>query len=355
MNKITKREFIKTVSIFGASAVFGLTAIGCGKKGKKLSDKLYVYNWANYVSNTTIPNFEKEFNVKVVYDNFSSNEELLAKLQTGAGGYDVIFPSDYMVGIMQKQNLLEEFEMKNIPNFKNIGSRFKNLPYDPENRYSIPYFWGTTGIGYNSDKITENVDSWKILWDEKYKGKISMLDDMRGLANAALKLKGYSINTTDPKQIKEAESLLLEQKPLVKAYTSETYIDFLVSGDIWLAQAYSGDVFQAFKENKSMKYSIPKEGSDMWVDNMCIPKGSKNKWTAEVFINYILRPEVSAEISNFTWYANPNDASKDFIKPEIINNKSIYPPDEVLDTCEFQKEAGEATKYYEQLFNKVKS
>jgi spermidine/putrescine transport system substrate-binding protein len=355
MDKITRREFIKTASIFGASTVLGLSAIGCGKKGKKLSDKLYVYNWANYVSNTTIPNFENEFNVKVVYDNFSSNEDLLAKLQTGAGGYDVIFPSDYMVGVMQKKGLLEEFEMKNIPNFKNIGSRFKNLPYDPESRYSIPYFWGTTGIGYNSDKITENVDSWKILWDEKYKRKISMLDDMRGLANAALKLKGYSINTTDPKQIKEAERLLLDQKPLVKAYTSDTYIDFLVSGDIWLAQAYSGDVFQAYKENKSMKYSIPKEGCDMWVDNMCIPKGAKNKYTAEVFINYILRPEVSAEISNFTWYANPNDASKEFIKPEIINNKFIYPSDEVLDKCEFQKEAGEATKYYEQLFNKVKS
>jgi len=354
MDKITKRDFIK-ITLAVAFTAFSLTIIGCSKKGRKLSEKLYVYNWANYISNKTIPDFEKEFNVKVIYDNFSNNEELLAKLQTGAGGYDVIFPSDYMVGIMRKQNLLEELDMKNIPNFKNIGSRFRDLPFDPGNVYSIPYFWGTTGIGYNSEKITENIDSWKILWDERYKGKISMLDDMRGLANPPLKLLGYSINTTDPKQIKEAENMLLKQKPLVKAYTSDTYIDFLVSGDILLAQAYSGDVFQAMKENKKIKYAIPKEGSDIWIDNMCIPRGAKNKYTAEVFINYILRPEVSAEISNFTWYANPNDASREFIKPEIINNKSIYPPDEVLNLCEYQKDVGPATKYYEQLYNKVKS
>lgn len=354
MDKMTKRDFIKTMLV-GTFATSGLTFLGCSRKGKKLSEKLYVYNWANYISSRTIPDFEKEFNVKVIYDNYSNNEELLAKLQTGAGGYDVIFPSDYMVDIMRKQNLLEELDMKNIPNFKNISDRFKNLPFDPGNVYSIPYFWGTTGIGYNSEKITETVDSWKILWDEKYKGKISMLDDMRTLANPALKLLGYSINTTDPAKIKEAEVMLLKQKPLVKAYTSDTYIDFLVSGDIFLAHAYSGDTFQAIKENKKIKYVIPKEGSDIWIDNMCIPKGAKNKYTAEVFINYILRPKVSAEISNFTWYATPNEASREFINPEIINNKSIYPPDEVLDLCEYQRDLGPANKYYEQLYNKVKS
>ncbi|HGJ66596.1 TPA: spermidine/putrescine ABC transporter substrate-binding protein [bacterium] len=354
MEKITRRTFIKSASVFGASAILGMAGIGCSKK-RKLADTLYVYNWANYVSKDTIPNFEKEFGVKVVYDNFPNNEELLAKLQTGTFGYDVIFPSDYMVGIMIKKGLLEELDMKNIPNYKNIGERFKNTPFDPENKYSIPYLWGTTGIGYNTDKITENVDSWNILWNEKYKEKISMLDDMRSIANVPLKILGHSVNTTDPKIIKQAEEMLLKQKPLVRAYTSDTYIDFLVSGDIWLAHGYSGDTFQAMKENKNIKYSIPKEGSDMWMDNMCIPKGAKNKLTAEVFINYLLRPEVGAEISNFTWYANPNEASHKFIKPEIVNNQSIYPPDEVLNRCEFQKDLGPATKYYEQLYNKVKS
>jgi len=357
MLKITRRRFLKTASLIGTSTILGLGGISCSKKEKgagELSDNLYVYNWSYYISESAVPNFEKEFGVKVVYDNYSSNEELHAKLQAGATGYDLIFPSDYMVGMMSEQGLLEEFALTNIPNFKNIAEKFKNLPFDPGNKYSIPYLWGTTGIGVNTEKVEEEVDSWNILWNEKYKDRISMLDDMRGLANAALKILGYSINTTDPKQIEEAKQMLIKQKPLVKVYTSDI-VDLLISGDVWLAQGYSGDVFQVTKENEAIKYVIPKEGSDIWVDNMCIPKGAKNKYTAEVFVNYLLRPEVSAEISNFTWYANPNEASHQFIKPEILNNPSIYPPQEVLDKCEFQKDAEDATKYYEQLFNEVKS
>jgi spermidine/putrescine transport system substrate-binding protein len=357
--KITRRRFLKTSSLIGASAILG-SKVGIAypeseEKPGKLSDKLYVINWSYYVAENTIPDFEKEFGVKVVYDNYSSNEELLARLQTGATGYDLIFPSDYMVGIMREEGLIEKLDLENVPNLKNIDEKFRDLPFDPGNAYSIPYLWGTTGVGFNTDKVTEEVDSWNILWDEKYKGRISMLDDMRGLANPALKLLGYSINTTDPEKIKEAKELLIKQKPLVKLYTSETYIEFLKSGDIWLSQGYSGDVFQVMKENKTMKYVIPREGSDIWVDNMCIPKGARNKYTAEVFMNYLLRPEVSAGVSNFTWYANPNVASHQFIKPEILNNPSIYPSKEVLDKCEFQKDAGDATELYEELFNEVKS
>ncbi len=357
--KITRRSFLKTSSLIGASAILGSKAgivyPESEEKPGKMSDKLYVINWSYYVAENTIPDFEKEFGVKVVYDNYSSNEELLAKLQTGATGYDLIFPSDYMVGIMREEGLIEKLNLENVPNFKNMDEKFRNLPFDPGNAYSIPYLWGTTGIGFNTDKVAEEVESWEILWDEKYKGRISMLDDMRGLANPALKRLGYSINTTDPEKIKEAKGLLIKQKPLVKVYTSETYIEFLKSGDIWLSQGYSGDVFQVMKENKAMRYVIPREGSDIWVDNMCIPKGARNKYTAEVFINYLLRPEVSAGISNFTWYANPNLASHQFIKPEILNNPSIYPSKEVLDKCEFQKDVGDATELYEELFNEVKS
>jgi spermidine/putrescine transport system substrate-binding protein len=357
--KITRRRFLKTSTLIGASAILGSKA-GIAypeseEKPGKLSDKLYVINWSYYVAENTISDFEKEFGVKVVYDNYSSNEELLARLQTGATGYDLIFPSDYMVGIMREEGLIEKLDLVYIPNLKNIDEKFRDLPFDPGNAYSIPYLWGTTGMGFNADKVTEKADSWKILWDEKYKGRISMLDDMRGLANPALKLMGYSINATDPEKIGEAKELLIKQKPLVKLYTSETYIEFLKSGDIWLSQGYSGDVFQVMKENKSIKYVIPREGSDIWVDNMCIPKGARNRYTAEVFIDYLLRPEVGAGISNFTWYANPNVASHQFIKPEILNNPAIYPVKEVLDRCEFQKDVGDATELYEELYNEVKS
>ena len=354
--KITRREFIRTTALIGTSAALGLRSKASFSSSEEtLAEKLYVYNWSYYVAEDTIPNFEKEFGVKVVYDNYSSNEELLAKLQAGGTGYDLIFPSDYMVGIMGSEGLLEELNLSNIPNFENIEKRFIKLPFDPENKYSVPYLWGTTGIGFSAEKVDEKVDTWNILWNEKYKGRISMLDDVRGLANPALKLLGCGINTTNPKEIEAAKQQLIKQKPLVKFYSSDTYIDFLKSGDIWLCQGYSGDVFQVMKENKSVKYAIPKEGSDLWIDNMCIPRGGKSKYTAEVFINYLLRPEVAAGISNFTWYANPNEASHKFIKPEIMKNPAIYPPKEILDKCEFQKDVGEATELYEQLYNEVKS
>jgi spermidine/putrescine transport system substrate-binding protein len=351
MNKITRRSFLNIALSTGALSFLGLQGVSCSRKQKEL----FVYNWPYYVSDNTIPNFEKEFKTKVTYDNYSSNEEMQAKIQAGAVGYDLIFPSDYMVGIMRGQNLLEELDMKNIPNFKYIEERFKNLEFDPGNKYSIPYFWGTTGIGYNSDKVKDKVDSWSILWDEKYKGRISMLDDIHGLLDPALKLINCSINTTEPTKIEEAKQMLIKQKPLVKAYTSDTYVDFLKSGDIWLAQGYSGDVFQALKVNKTIKFIIPKEGTEIWIDNMCIPKGAKNKEMAEKFINYILRPEVIADISNFTWYANAVIASLAIMKPEIRDNPAIYPPKEVLDRCEFQKDLKEVNKIYEKAFNSIKS
>jgi len=355
MNRISRRSFLKSLSFIGLSAACGLGTASCTGKGGETGKQLFVYNWPYYISDKVIPEFEKEFSVKVTYDNYSSNEELLAKFQAGATGYDLIFPSDYMVTMMINQNLLETLDHSRIPNIKNLDERFKGLGCDPKNTYSLPYFWGTSGIGVNTEKVKEKVDSWKILWDEKYKECISMLDDMRSVTQPALKLLGYSLNSTDKKQIKEAKDLLLKQKPLVKAYTSDTYVDFLKSGDLWLAQGYSGDVFQVIKENKSIQYIIPKEGTEIWVDNMCIPKGAKNKDTAELFIDFLMRPEVSAENSNSTWYANPNIASKKFIKPEIINNPGIYPPKEVLDKCEFLKDLGENNILYEELYNELKS
>jgi len=355
MNTISRRSFLKSLSFIGLSAACGLGTASCTGKGGETGKQLFVYNWPYYISDKVIPEFEKEFSVKVTYDNYSSNEELLAKFQAGASGYDLIFPSDYMVTMMINQKLLEPLDHGRIPNIKNLDERFKGLDCDPKNVYSLPYFWGTSGIGVNTEKVKEPVDSWKILWDEKYKECISMLDDMRSVTQPALKLLGYSLNSTDKNQLKEAKDLLLKQKPLVKAYTSDTYVDFLKSGDLWLSQGYSGDVFQVIKENKSIHYVIPKEGTEIWVDNMCVPKGAKNKETAELFIDFLLRPEVSAENSNSTWYANPNIASKKFIKPEIINNPAIYPSKETLDKCEFLKDLGENNILYEELYNELKS
>lgn len=330
---------------------------GCSRKqeGQTLSKELNVYNWSHYVAESTLADFEKEFGVKVNYDNFSSNDELLAKLQTGVSGYDVIFPADYMVKIMAAQGLLAELRKENIPNLKNLDDRFRNPPYDPEGKYSVAYQWGTTGIGYNLAKVGKRITGWDVLWEPAYKGRITMLDEIRSGLVPALKLLGFSVNTTHPSELLQAKELMLANKPLVKAYTSATYQDLLKSGDAWIVVGFSGDIYQVAKDHPDIYYVIPSQGSDLWVDNMCIPATAPNKSTAEVFINYMLRADVSAAISNFTHYASPNAAARQFIKPELLNDPNIYPPKEVMDKLEFLQDVGEATRLWDRTWSEIKS
>ncbi len=350
----------RNIYVLGAVlyVLFFLTILSCSQKEKgksKLSTELNVFNWSYYIGETTIQDFEDQYGIEVTYDNYSSNEELLAKLQAGVKGYDVVFPSDYMVEIMRMQDLLAPLDLANIPNFENILPRFRNLSFDPENQFSVPYQWGTTGLGIDTSRVKGNFESWDILWDARYKGRITMLDDMRFGLVPALKRLGYSINTTKTKELERAKELMIEQKPLVKAYTSDTYIDLLKSGDVWIAYGYSGDIYQVAKENPNVVYFIPVEGTNIWVDNMCILKDASHKYTAEIFINYILLPKVSADISNYTWYSSPNGAAKEFIIKEIVQDDGIYPPKELLDKCEFLKDVGESTRLFDRIWNEIKS
>jgi spermidine/putrescine transport system substrate-binding protein len=329
---------------------------GGGEHPYEMTNRLNFLNWSYYIADETIPEFEEEFGVRVRYDNFSSNDELLTKIKTGGrAGYDLIVPSDYMVEIMINLGLLHEINYDNIPNIVNIDPRFRNMPFDPEGRYSVPYQWGTAGIAVNTRFIEEEVTSWDILWDPKYAGRIAMLDDMRSGMVPALKRLGFSVNTTDPDEINQARDLLIQQKPLVRAYTSDTYIDLLKSGDVWLAYGWSGDIYQVARENPDVIYIIPEEGTYVWVDNLAIPKNAKNRFTAEIFINYLLRPEVSAEISNYTWYSSPNTAAKEFIEDHMLNDPGVYPSDEVLDRAEFMRDVGEATRLYNRAWLEVKT
>lgn len=350
------------VTGLSSSALVAAAILIAGCSGKqedsgemKLSKELNVYNWSYYVAESTIPDFEKEFGVKVNYDNFSSNDELLAKLQTGVSGYDVIFPADYMVKIMAAQGLLHELRKENISNLKNLDERFRNPPYDPEGRYSVAYQWGTTGIGYNASKVRNPVTGWEVFWEPEYKGRMTMLDEIRSGVVPALKFLGYSVNTTSPSELQQAKELMFKNKPLLKAYTSSTYQDLLKSGDAWIVVGFSGDIYQVAKDHPEIRYVIPSQGSDMWVDNMCIPATAPNKYTAEVFINYMLRAEVSAAISNYTHYASPNAAARQFMKPEILNDPNIYPPKEVMDKLEFLQDLGEATRLWDRTWSEIKS
>jgi spermidine/putrescine transport system substrate-binding protein len=315
---------------------------------------LNVYNWANYIDEKTIPEFEQKFGVKVYYDVYDGNETLLAKLQAGASGFDVIFPSDYMVGIMIKLGLLEELDPSKIPNIANIDERFLKQPFDPQNRYSIPYAWGVAGIGYRADKINEPVTSWGILFDPKYSGRIVLLDDMRETIGFALKYLGYSLNTTNPDELQQAKDLLVKQKPLVKAYTSAQPELFLVSGEAWLVHNWSGDTYRIMAEDPNVKYVIPKEGSSKFIDTCAIPKAAPHKELAHKFINFLLEPEVDARIHNAIHYLSPNKVAMPYLNEEIRYAMSNMSP-ETAEKLEYIEDLEQATQLWDKIWTEIKA
>jgi spermidine/putrescine transport system substrate-binding protein len=340
-----------------------VVVVACGPTDdgeQELSEELHVYNWSEYIDPQIYADFEEEFGVKVIEDTFSSNEELLAKLQAGATGYDVIVPSDYMVTAMRELELLAELNYDNIPNFENIADTFRDPPYDPDNVFCVPYQWGTTGIGYSLDVFEEDPpESWAYLFDpevaSEYAGQISMLNDSREAFAAALSYLGYSINTTDEQELEEAKQLLLQQKEWVATYDSDGFEDLLAANETILGHGWSGDFFAAAEEAEHVWYAIPQEGGVIWADNLCIPKTAPSKYTAEVFINYLLRPEVGAAITNFTWFGSPNKAAEEFIDAEILEEPAIYPPSEVMDRLEFIRDVGDATTIYERMWTEIKT
>jgi len=302
---------------------------------------LNIYNWEAYLGPTTLGDFEKKFGVKVNLETFEDEEEVVSMLQAHPGRYDIIIASDDAIRELIAMRLLTEINIGNIPNLKNIEGKFRNPSYDPRHRHSVPYLWGTTGIAINRAFVQEEVVSWSILWNPKYKGKIAMLNNPDEVIGAALKYLGYSLNTTNPIKIEEERQMLLEQKPLLAGYlnTIETR-DKLISNELWAAQIYSGDGMFAADKNKAVEYFVPKEGAAIWVDCLCIPRDAEHKHTAEVFINYILDPEASGKIVNHLWYANCNIAASPYTKKEILESPSLYPPEEVLKKCEFFKPVG---------------
>lgn len=334
------------------SAVLLLTLFICNCDEQK--QQLNVFTWAGYVSDDIRAGFEKEYGVTVLVDTYASNEDLLAKLLAGATGYDIIMPSDYMVSILIKQNLLAELNRDNIPNFQDISPLFLGKYFDIDNQYSIPYTFGTAGIAYDSAVVTPDPDSWAVLWDPQYKNQFSMLDDQRETIGAALKLLGYSLNTTDPEEIKAAKEKLIDQKPLVKQYKSEAE-ELLIAGDVVMAHCWSGDAFRATETRPTIRYVIPKEGSSQFIDAICIPKSARHKGLAEQFINYLLLPEVNAKITAFTKYGTCVPTAKEYLPEHLRMHKFIYPPKEVLDSLEWLKDPGDFTRHYNRAWEEIKA
>lgn len=322
-------------------------------------EKLVVYNWGEYIDPEVLTMFEEETGIDIVYEEFETNEILYPKISSGAIAYDVICPSDYMIQRMIENDLLSEINFDNIPNLKNIGKQYleQSRQFDPENKYSVPYCWGTVGILYNKMMVDEPVDSWSILWDPKYKDNILMQDSVRDAFGVTLKYLGYSLNSIDLDELTEAKNLLIEQKPLVQAYVIDQVRDKMIGNEAALGVIYSGEAIYTQKENPNLEYVIPKEGSNIWIDSWVIPKNTEHKENAEKFINFLCRPDIALMNFEYITYSTPNEAARELIEDESIRNSEIAFPDlSKYDNLEtFQYLGTEADQVYGDLWNKVKS
>lgn len=307
-----------------------LAVIACAEEEIVLN----VYNWGEYIEQSTIDMFEEKYPyIDVNYTTFDSNEAMYSKIVSGAASYDIVIPSEYMVSKLINEDMLAELDYSNIPNYKYIGNAYRNLSSDPENKYSVPYFWGTVVVIYNSQFVDEAdvaAQSLDLLWNEKYSGKILMFDNPRDSFGIALTKLGYSMNSEVDSQWQEAAKLLSEQKPIVQAYVMDAIFDKMEAGEAWIAPYYAGDALVIQENNPDIEFYMPVEGTNMFVDSMCILNTTEHKKEAELFINFMCEPEIAAMNAETVGYATPNTEAAKLLDPEITDNKIVYPDEEYL-------------------------
>lgn len=322
-------------------------------------EQIFIYNWGEYIDPDILTQFTEETGIQVIYDEFETNEIMYPKVEAGAVAYDVVCPSDYMIQRMIENDLLQPINFDNVPNSKNIGQTYfeQSKKFDPTNEYSLPYCWGTVGILYNKTMVKEPVDSWDILWDSKYANNILMQSSVRDAFGVALKKLGYSLNSTNETELKEARDLLIKQKPLVQAYVMDQVRDKMIGNEAAIGVIYSGEAIYTKRENPDLEYVVPKEGSNIWFDSWVIPKNAPNKENAEKFLNFICRPDIALKNFEYITYSTPNEAARELIEDEDIKNSTIaFPEPEELKDCEpFLFLGAEMDALYNNLWKEVKS
>ena len=346
--------------LLAVSCLAGLSGCGSSKK-----TTLYVYNWGQYISEgddgslDVIAAFEEAYpNIRVQYSTYDSNEIMYSKLSNGGITVDVIIPSDYMIGRMVQEGMLEELNFSNIPNYQYIDDSFKNTSYDPENKYSVPYTWGTVGIIYNTKYVDKaDVTGWELLWNEKYAGKILMFDNSRDAFGIAEYLLGYDVNTTDEAELQACSAKLAEQKPVVQQYVMDQIFDAMENEEAWIAPYYAGDYLTMVEENPDLAFYRPTaQGYNMFIDAMCIPTCCQEKEAAEAFINFLCSPEISSANMEFLGYSVPSTAAKELMDPEVAGSKVAYPDADTLTTgTSFNFLPEETSRYMESLFMEVRN
>lgn len=344
------------------AAVLGLAffLFGCSaaKESAKEDNSLVVFNYGDYVDVETLHMFEEETGIQVKYEEYITPEDMYTKYQSGAIDYDLICTSDYMIEKMIQEGEAQKIDTSKMEYMNNIGQRYLDFckAFDKDNSYAVPYLWGTVGILYNQKMIREEIDSWSVLWDEKYKNQIIMQNSMRDAFMVPLKWMGYSLNTQEEEQLKEAHHLLKEQKPLVEAYLVDETKDAMISGDAAIGVIYSGDATVAIEANEDLVYTVPKEGTNIWFDCWMIPKSAKHKKEAEKFIDFMNRPDIARMNFDYIWYGTPNTAVYDELDEETKADPTIFPDDATLNKCEVYQYLGEKMDtFYSQMWKELKA
>ncbi len=345
----------KTISILLCSVMLMCLFAGCGSGKTADNGAVNVYNWGEYIDMDLIKQFEDETGIKVNYKTYESNEQMYSVLRQGGVSYDIVIPSDYMISRLISEGMLEELNFDNIPNYALVEENLKGMTYDPENKYSVPYMWGTVGIIYDPNAVGE-VTSWSALFDEKNSGQILMFDNSRDAMGIALKYLGYSMNTTDEAQLNEAFEVLKNQKGILQGYVMDQIFEKLETGEAAIGPYYAGDYLTMHESNPELKFCIPEEGSNVFVDAMCILKGAENKENAEKFINFMTGTQQSAANSEYIGYTSPNSEVKASLDADELTMSVMYPSDDVLAKCEaFVTLPQETLDYYDSIWVKLKS
>jgi spermidine/putrescine transport system substrate-binding protein len=358
---IGRREFLGRALAAGLGATTaGLLLQACGNGGRdddptagltvpdEIEDRLAVYNWSDYIADDTIAGFEDEYGVRVTYDTYESNEEMLAKLQAGASGYDVVFPTGYIVEVMIASDMLAPIRRDLLTNWGNLSPIFLDAPFDPGNAHTVPYLWGITGIAWRTDRLADPPDTWATFQDPRWDAKMTMLDDSRDVIMAFLKLNGFSLNSTVPAELEVAKQDAIEASRHIRAFVSAPVKGQLIAGDVWIAQLWDGDTRQAAEEETAIAFALPREGSAIYADAMAIPRSAPHKRAAHAFMDYVLRPDVGAAISDATGYGTANAAARP-------RNPKPYPSAEELARLEFSRDLGEGTRLWDRVWTEVKS
>ncbi len=353
----TKKWMKRCVAVLASIAL----VIGCIQLYQKSggTEQVIVYNWGEYIDPVVLEMFTEETGIEVIYDEYETNETMYPKVANGAAEYDIVCPSDYTIQKMIENDLLAEINFDNVPNIKHIDENYmiQSQEFDPENKYSVPYCVGTVGILYNKTMVDEPIDSWDVLWDERYKDNILMQDSVRDAFMVSLKRLGYSMNSTNPEELEEAKEELIAQKPLTQAYVVDQVRDKMIGNEAAIGVIYSGEAIYTQQENPDLEYVIPKEGTNVWIDSWCILKDAPNKENAEAFINFLCRPDIALINFEYITYSTPNVEGRALIEDEAIRNSEIAFPDlskyENLETFRYLGE--DADRMYNDLWKEVKS